>query len=130
MQRDGQHHHGRAGELTFWALGLLASDMQVRDQMVKRQQKQNAEPEAEKRRNERELSHSRRLLNRRDQKAPDGGRHHHARGKARQRALHKIAKRFFHEEHAGRAGRCAKKWDEYAKKRLHRVSFRGYLFLR
>lgn len=56
MQCDGQHHHGRAGKPAFRALRLLASDMQVRDQMVKGKQKQHAKPETRKRRKERKLS--------------------------------------------------------------------------
>ena len=130
MQRDGQHHHGRAGELTFWALGLLASEMQVWNQMVKRQQ--NKTPNQKPKNagtNESfpiaadcSIAGIRRLQMEAATITP-------AAKPANERCTRSPSD-FFHEEHAGRAGRCAKKWDEYAKKRLHRVSFRGYLFLR
>ena len=95
--------------------------VQVRDDVVEQQQKENADPKAEKRRQKREFSHRRRLLDGGDQQAPHRGRDHHARGKARQRALHSVAERLFHEEHARRAERRAEKWDQNAVKCFHVV---------
>ena len=121
VQCDGQHHHRRALELALRRLDLPALGVQVRDDVVEQQQKENADPKAEKRRQKREFSHRRRLLDGGDQQAPHRGRDHHARGKARQRALHSVAERLFHEEHARRAERRAEKWDQNAVKCFHVV---------
>ena len=129
VQRDGQHHHGRAGKPAFGAFGLFAADVQVGDQMVERKQEQHAEPEARKRREERELSQCCRLLDGRDEKAPDRRGYHHACGKARKRTLDQIAERFFHKEHTGRTGRRAEKRDQNPENCLHMSASGGYLFL-
>ena len=121
MQCDGQHHHGRALELALRPLDLPALGVQVRDDVVEQQQKENTDPKAEKRRQKREFPHRRRLLDGGDQQAPHRGCDHHARGKARQRALHSVAERLFHEEHARRAERRAEKRDQNAVKCFHVV---------
>ena len=77
--------------------------MKVGNQMVEQEQKQHADPEADKGGKEGQLAHALRLLDGRDQQAPDGRRHHHPGGKAGKGALHQIAKGFFHKEHAGRS---------------------------
>ena len=56
--------------------------MQVGDQMVEGKQEQNADPKSRKRREEGHSAHGRRLLDGWNQQAPDGGCHHHSRGKA------------------------------------------------
>ena len=57
--------------------------MKVGYQMVEQEQKQHADPEADKGREEGQLAHALRLLNGRDQQAPYRRRHHHSGGKAR-----------------------------------------------
>ena len=87
--------------------------------MVEQKQKQHADPEADKGREEGQLAHALRLLDGWDQQAPDGRCHHHPGGKARKGALHQIAKGFFHKEHAGRTQRCAEKGNQYSEKSFH-----------
>ena len=119
MQGHRQHHHGAAAQPAFRALRLIASHMKVGNQMVKQEQKQHADPEADKGGEKRQLAHALRLLNGRDQQAPDGRRHHHSGGKARKGALYQIAKGFFHEEHAGRAQCCSQERDHDSNKGFH-----------
>ena len=87
--------------------------------MVKQEQKQHADPEADKGGEKGQLTHALRLLDGRDQQAPDGRRHHHPGGKARKGALHQIAKGSFHKEHAGRAQCCAQEGNHDSKKGFH-----------
>ena len=103
VERDGEYHHGRPLKLTFGAFGLAAFYMQVGNNVVKREQKCNADPKAQKSGQESQLSHPGRLLDSRDQQTPHGSSHHHPGSKAGQRALHRIAEGFFHKEHTGSA---------------------------
>ena len=93
--------------------------MKVGNQPVKQEQKQHADPEADKGRKEGQLAHALRLLNSGDQQTPYGRRHHHSGGKAGKGTLHQIAKGFFHEEHAGRAQCCSQERDHDSKKGFH-----------
>ena len=102
--------------------GLGAVRVQVRDDVIQREQKQDAEPEAQKGGEERELPHTCRLLDRRDQQAPDRSRHHHTGGETGQRALHGVTERFLHKEHARRAQRGAEKRDQDPPKCLHKTA--------
>lgn len=95
MQGHCQHHHGGAAQSAFRSLRLIAAHVKVGNQMVEQEQKQHADPEADKGRKERQLSHALRLLNGGDQQTPYRRRHHHSGGKACERALHQIAKGFF-----------------------------------
>ena len=65
--------------------------MKMRNQMVKREQKQHAKPESRKRREESEAPKVFRLLNGRDQQAPDRSSRHHPRGKSGKGTLDRIA---------------------------------------
>ena len=67
MQGHCQHHHGAAAQSAFRALRLIASHMKVGNQMIEQKQKQHADPEADKGRKERQLSHALRLLDGGDQ---------------------------------------------------------------
>lgn len=99
--------------------------------MVEQEQKQHADPKADKGGEERQLSHALRLLNGGDQQAPDRRRHHHPGGKACKRTLYQIAKGFFHKEHAGRAQCCTKKGIMIPRKvsiRLTAFALQYYLF--
>ena len=89
MQGHCQHHHGGAAQPAFRSLRLIASHMKVGNQMVEQEQKQHADPEADKGGKEGQLAHALRLLDGWDQQAPDGRCHHHPGGKARKGALHR-----------------------------------------
>ena len=56
VQRNGQHHHGGALQLAVGALSLLAVPVQVRDDMIQQQQKQDPHPETHHRREKRQLA--------------------------------------------------------------------------
>ena len=56
MQGDGQHHHGGALQLAVGALSLLAVPVQVWDDMIQQQQKQDPHPETHHRREKRQLA--------------------------------------------------------------------------
>ena len=56
VQRNGQHHHGGALQLAVGALSLLAVPVQVRDDMIQQQQKQDSHPETHHRREKRQLA--------------------------------------------------------------------------
>ena len=122
VQRHGQHHHRRALQAALRPFGLGAVRVQVRDDVIQCEQKQDAEPEAQKGGEERELPHTCRLLDRRDQQAPDRSRHHHTGGETGQRALHGVTERFLHKEHACRAQRGAEKRDQDPPKCLHKTA--------
>lgn len=53
MQRNSQHHHDGTAQIALRAFRLFTSHMEVRDQVVKYQQKQYTAPEACKSRKER-----------------------------------------------------------------------------
>ena len=112
MKRDGKDHHGGACQMAFRPLGLVDAPVQMRDDVIEQQQKQDACPEAEESREKGELSHGARLFDGGDDQAPDGGRHHHARRKAGQSPLHAALQVLFQEEYAGSPGRCADKGDQ------------------
>ena len=82
MQGHCQHHHGGAAKPAFRSLRLIASHMKVGNQMVEQEQKQHADPKADKGREEGQLAHALRLLNSGSQQAPNGRRHHHPGSKA------------------------------------------------
>ena len=81
VQRYRQNHHGGALELAFWPFGLQAVLVQMRDEMVQQQQKQNAQPETHRRREKCQPAQICSLLHSRDQQAPYRCRHHHSGGK-------------------------------------------------
>ena len=81
--------------LLFGPVRLIASHMKVGYQMVEQEQKQHADPEADKGGEKGQLPHILRLLNGGDQQTPYRRRHHHTGGKARKGALYQIAKGFF-----------------------------------
>ena len=116
MQRHRQHHHGRAPQLAFRPLRLVAPHMKVGNQTIQHEQKQHADPKADQGGKEGQPAHPLRLLNRGNQQTPNRRRHHHPCGKARKRALHQIAKRFFHKEHARRAQRRSEKRNQDSEK--------------
>ena len=118
VQRDGEHHHGCACQLALRAFGLAAVLMQMRNDMVEQQQKQHADVKADDGGHKRKFAHAHGLLDGRNQQAPHRRGDHHACGKARQRALHRVAERLFHEEHASRAERRAQKRNQNAIKRF------------
>ena len=104
------------------AFGLLAVAVEVRNDVVEREQKDHAGPKACRSRNKRPTSHAARLLDCRDQQAPNGCRDHDASGEAGQCTLDAFTERFSHEEHTRRAQRCAKKWNQNSPEGLHRLS--------
>ena len=123
MQRDRKHHHGRLCKTAFRPLRRLAVAVQMGNDAIEQQQEQNARPKADDRRYERPFAAARfRLVERRNEQAPDGSRDHDACGKARQRALYTVAQRVFHEKDTGCAERRSEKRDQYAPKHfcLHR----------
>ena len=88
--------------------------MKVRNQMVKQKQKQHADPKADKGREKGQLAHILRLLNGRNQQAPDRSCNHYSGSKAGKRPLYQITQRFFHKEYAGRTQRCTEKGNQYS----------------
>ena len=92
MQGHCQHHHRGAVQPAFRPLRLITSHMKVGNQMVEQEQKQHADPEADKGREEGQLTHALRLLDGGDQQAPYRRRHHHAGGEAGKGAPHQITK--------------------------------------
>ena len=120
VQRHGEDHHGRPLQLRARALGLTGVAVQVGDDAVEQQQEGHADPEADGGGQERKTAERGRLINGRDEQAPDGGRDHHTGGKAGQGALQPVAERFAKEEHAGRAERGAEKRDEDPIECCHR----------
>ena len=119
MECDGKHHHGRALEPAFGALGLPALDMQMRDHMIQRQQEQNANPESQEGGKEGEFSHCRGLCNGGDQQAPHGSCHHYPGGKSGQRPLNRVPEGIFHKEHTGSSKRGAQKRNQNSPKSFH-----------
>jgi hypothetical protein len=93
--------------------------MKMGNQTVKQEQKQHADPKADKGREEGQLAHALRLLDGGDQQAPDRSCDHHSGSKAGEGAPHQIAKGFFHKEHAGRAQCCAQERDHDSEKGFH-----------
>ena len=94
------------------ALRLLASLVEVGDQMIQSQKKEDTSPKADNRRQEGPSSHPGGLLHGGDQQAPDGRSNHNAGGKTGQSALHPIPKTLFQEEYTGSAQGGAEKWGE------------------
>ncbi len=102
VQGDGQHHHGGALEPAGRALGLAAVLVDVWDRMVQQQQKQHADPKADKRRKKGPMAHGCGLVNGGDEQTPHGGGHHHPGGKAGEGALYHVAEGTAHEKYASR----------------------------
>ncbi|MPM85537.1 hypothetical protein SDC9_132618 [bioreactor metagenome] len=97
--------------MAFRPLGLLAATVKVRNDVIQQKEEQHADPKAHNRRYKGPFSHVLRLIDGGNQKAPDGGRHHHPGGKAGKGALHPVAKRVLHEKDTGRTCRGADKRD-------------------
>ena len=90
MKRYGENHHGGPVQMilrTFRLIRLVDILMQMRDDMIQQEQKQNAQPEADKSRQKRPSSSCGGLLDRGDDETPDGCRDHYACGKTGQRPL-------------------------------------------
>ena len=112
VQRYRQNHHGGALELAFWPFGLQTVLVQMWDEMVQQQQKQDTQPETHRRREKRQPAQIRGLLHSRDQQAPYRCRHHHSGGKAGEGALDSVTQRVFQKEHTARPKACAQKGDQ------------------
>ena len=67
VQRHRQHHHGRAPQLAFRPLRLVAPHMKVGNQTIQHEQKQHADPKADHGGKEGQPAHPLRLLNRGNQ---------------------------------------------------------------
>ena len=76
MERYGKHHHCGALQLAFRTLGGITSKMEVWDDVIEQQKKENSNPEADRSRKKGKLSHPGDLFHCREQKAPDGGGSH------------------------------------------------------
>ena len=111
VQRHRQNHHGGALELAFWPFSLQTVLVQMRDEMVQQQQKQDAQPETHRRREKCQPAQIHGLLHSRDQQAPYRCRHHHSGGKAGEGALDAVTQRVFQKEHTARPKTCAQKGD-------------------
>lgn len=92
-------------------LHLLASLVEVGDQMIQSQKKEDTSPKADNRRQEGHPPPGG-LLHDGDQQTPDGRSHHNAGGKAGQSTLHPIPQALFQEEYTGSAQGGAEKWGE------------------
>ena len=86
--------------------------------MIQKQEEEDANPETDKRREERHLSHGSGLLHRRDQKTPYGGGGHDAGGEAGEDPGEPVAQTIFYKKNAGRAQRGSQKRNQNAVKRL------------
>ena len=95
VQRHRQNHHGGALELAFWPFGLQTVLVQMRDEMVQQQQKQDAQPETHRRREKRQPVQICGLFHGWDQQAPYRCRHHDSGGEAGQRPLDVVAQGLF-----------------------------------
>ena len=58
MQGHCQHHHGAAAQPAFRPLRLIAAHVKVGNQPVKQEQKQHADPEADKGGKKGQLAHA------------------------------------------------------------------------
>ena len=114
VQGDRQHQHGRAPQPGAGSLRLPAPPVEVRDQVIQPQQKEDAAPKADDRRQEAPDSRAGGLLHGGDQQAPDGRGHHHAGGKAGEPPLHPIPQALVQEKDTGRAQRGARKREQQA----------------
>lgn len=79
----------------FWPFGLQTVLVQMRDEMIQQQQKQDAQPEAHRCREKRQSAQICGLLHGRDQQAPYRCRHHDPGGKAGEGALDTVTQRVF-----------------------------------
>ena len=86
---------GRVFSMAFWPFGLQAVLVQMRDEMVQQQQKQDAQPKACCRREKRQPAQICSLFHGWDQQTPHRCRHHHSGGKAGQRPLDAVAQGLF-----------------------------------
>ena len=87
MKRDGQNHHGSSRQMVFGSFHLIDVPVQMRDDMIKKEQKEYSKPEADECRKKSKLIHTLRLIDCWIEKAPDGSRCHHAGRKSRQSPL-------------------------------------------
>ena len=91
VQRHRQNHHGGALELAFGAFGLQAVLVQMGDEMIQQQQKQDPQPETHRRREKRQPAQICSLLHGRDQQTPNRCRHHDPGRKAGEGTLDAVA---------------------------------------
>jgi len=70
VQRYRQNHHGGALELAFWPFGLQTVLVQMGDEMVQQQQKQDTQPETHRRREKCQFAQICSLFHGWDQQAP------------------------------------------------------------
>ena len=80
--------------------------------MVKEQQKQDAAPEPDDRREKRKFAQPRRLFNGRDQQTPHRCRHHDPGCKAGEGTLDAVAQGLFQKEYTACPKACAQKGDQ------------------
>lgn len=113
VQRYRQNHHGGALELAFGSFGLQAVLVQMRDEMVQQQQKQDAKPEARCRREKRQPAQICSLFHGWDQQTPHRCRHHDPGSKAGEGALDVVTQRVFQKEHTACPKACTQKGDQY-----------------
>ena len=103
VHSDGQDHHSSPREPAPRTLGLAYVPMEMRYDVIQKQQEEYPGPKASECRREGEPAHIRALLDRRDDEAPHGRSDHHSPCEACERPLDSQAELLFHEEHAGRA---------------------------
>ena len=112
MQRHREHQHRRPRQMTLRPFCFLGIHVQMRDRMVKQQQKRHPDPKADDRRQKRPAAHRFALIQRRDQKAPDRSRHHDPGGKSRETSLYAAVHLPLHEKDTRCAKRRSQKWDQ------------------
>ena len=119
MERYGKHHHRGALQLAFWTLGGVTSKMEVWDDVIEQQKKEDSNPEADCGRKKGKLSHPGDLFHRREQKAPDGGGNHDTGCKTGECPRDGFVQIFFQEKHAGSPECRSENWNEDSVKCLH-----------
>ena len=112
MQRYRQNHHGGALELAFGSFGLQTVLVQMGDEMIQQQQKQDPQPETHRRREKRQPAQICSLLHGRDQQTPHRCRHHDPGGKAGEGTLDAVAQGLFQKEYTACPKACAQKGDQ------------------
>ena len=120
MECHSQDHHGGPLKLAFWAFGLIAAQMEMRNQSVQEQQKQDSQPESGSGGEKRQRSQPGRLFDGGDQQAPDRCRHHDSGGEAGQRPLDLFIQCLPHEKDAGRTEGCTEKRNQNTIKSGHK----------
>ena len=129
VQRHREHELEVLRERALRALGLLAVQVEVRDDVVEQQQEERARPEARDGRQRGVGAERAALFHRGDQETPDRSRDHDARRKARERLLDAVVELTAQQKDTGRAERRAEERDGKSLQDLNRHENPSFSFV-